>query len=120
MTARQQQTVLRTELGNLTDLIAGYGPARSTVENPFLEHLQATAAEKTEELNHLNTLVDTPRYRFWEECRKSRPLFWLSFGLSLFSLPMLSAIHMPAALFLGVGFAALFLGLGIWSENEPK
>ena len=45
MTARQRRDLLRTELGDLVELVASYGRRPSSVENPFLDRLMEQLEE---------------------------------------------------------------------------
>lgn len=120
MTARQRRDLLRTELGDLVELVASYGRRPSSVENPFLDRLMEQLEEKRAELEALNSYVDSSRYRFWEESNRSRFLIWSSFALLFLALPIAALMEPGWITALSLAAAVLCLAWGIWAGKEPR
>lgn len=80
MTLEQRQAQLREEVDSLVGHIISLHAAcpSGKIDNPFLQHLEQQCREKTRELEALNALLASSKYRFWAV---SRVILWLIWGL---------------------------------------
>ena len=103
MTLEQRQAQLREEVANLVNHIVSLRSARPSgeIDNPFLLHLEQQCQEKTQELDTLNALVASPKYKLWNT---SRAILWLIWIMAAALLVFTVAI----APVLGPGYQIIF------------
>lgn len=122
MTLEQRQAQLREEVDNLLGHIISIHSAcpSGEIENPFLLHLEQQCREKTRELEALNALLASPRYRFWAV---SRVILWLIWGLVaallMCTFTMAVALGPGCQIFFGC-LTLLTAGWAVWASITPK
>ena len=122
MTLEQRQAQLREEVANLVNHIVSLHAAcpSGKIDNPFLQHLEQLCREKTRELDALNTLLASPRYRFWAVSRAILWLIWISAAMLLVCTVAMSAALGPGyQIFFGC-LTLMTAGWALWASITPK
>lgn len=122
MTLEQRQARLREEVAALVDHIVSLRSAcpSSEVDPPFLLHLEQQCQEKTRELEALNALAASAKYKLWNASRAILWLIWImAAALLVFAAAMASALGPGYQIIFGCA-ALLTAAWALWATIPPS
>lgn len=117
----QRREELRGELTRLMSIIVEYRLScpPALAENEFIHELESQLQRKTEEMEQLNALSKSPRFRFQETCYDLKLVIWVS-AISMCFAALFLGSELGGGYAVGSAICAvLSLIWAIWSSYKP-